>query len=237
MISVAMAVCCGEKYLSVQIESIMEQLSEDDELIVSYDESTDATWDIITKYSAEDSRIKVLRNTKKGVTHNFDNAIRHCKGDYIYISDQDDKWTSNKVEVVQAIFEESDPDIVIHNTVDTDEELNAESITHFDKYKIGGILNDYVKPRMSGCCMAFKSEMKRYILPMPEIAGYDQWIALVCETFGSLALCDEVLIYHRIHGGNVTPQSRRAIPLIIMFRTKLLATLAERYLRLKWRRK
>lgn len=236
MISVAMAVCCGEKYLPMQIDSIMEQLSKEDELIISYDESTDGTWELISEYSKQDERIKLFTNMKRGVTSNFENAIKHCKGEYIYISDQDDEWAPNKVEVIQNIFKEIDPDLVIHNAVDTDEELNEIGPTHFEKYIIGGIKNDYIKPRMSGCCMAFKSEMKKHILPMPEIRGYDQWLALVCETFGIVTLCDEVLLYHRIHGDNVTPQTRRPLPLVIMLRAKLLAVLTGRQLRARWKK-
>ena len=43
MISVCMATYNGERYIKEQIDSILCQLSEDDELIVSDDHSTDST--------------------------------------------------------------------------------------------------------------------------------------------------------------------------------------------------
>lgn len=47
--SVAMAVYNGERFLEQQIDSILEQLSSDDELVISYDESQDGTLSLISR--------------------------------------------------------------------------------------------------------------------------------------------------------------------------------------------
>ena len=47
MISVCMAVYNGEKYVREQLESILPQLAENDEVIVSDDGSSDRTLEII----------------------------------------------------------------------------------------------------------------------------------------------------------------------------------------------
>ena len=90
MISVCMATYNGEKYLREQVGSILTQLGENDELVVSDDGSTDSTIDILKSYN--DPRIKIFINTgRHGVNSNFENALRHADGDYIFLSDQDDK--------------------------------------------------------------------------------------------------------------------------------------------------
>ena len=91
-ISVAMAVYNGSKYIRQQIDSILPQLREGDELIISYDESQDDTLEIIRTYERKDARVKVFTDPGSGVTDNFNNAISHCTGDYIFLSDQDDVW-------------------------------------------------------------------------------------------------------------------------------------------------
>ena len=48
-VSVAMAVYNGEKYVRDQIVSILSQLRKDDELIISYDESSDNSLSILTE--------------------------------------------------------------------------------------------------------------------------------------------------------------------------------------------
>ena len=48
--SVAMAVYNGEKYLKDQIDSILQMLTDRDELVISYDESKDSTLEIVREY-------------------------------------------------------------------------------------------------------------------------------------------------------------------------------------------
>lgn len=65
MISVCMATYNGERFLNEQIDSILPQLSVYDELVISDDNSTDSTRDIIKSY--QDSRIKFfIMNRGKG---------------------------------------------------------------------------------------------------------------------------------------------------------------------------
>ena len=57
MISVCMATYNGEKYIQQQIESILNQIGNEDELIISDDMSKDRTLDIVKSFN--DSRIKI----------------------------------------------------------------------------------------------------------------------------------------------------------------------------------
>ena len=93
-VSVAMASFNGEKYISTQIKTILENLTENDELVISDDGSTDGTRRIIEGFN--DSRIRLLEGPKQGVKKNFENAIRNCSGKYIFLSDQDDVWMCGK---------------------------------------------------------------------------------------------------------------------------------------------
>lgn len=52
MISVCIATYNGEKYLAEQLDSILLQVSEEDELIISDDGSTDHTLEILRTYAA-----------------------------------------------------------------------------------------------------------------------------------------------------------------------------------------
>ena len=103
MISVCMATFNGGQYLKAQIDSILNQLSVNDELVISDDHSTDNTCAIIKQYN--DSRVKlVLNELTKGVTHNFENALLHSNGDIIFLADQDDIWHLNKVEKILTVM-------------------------------------------------------------------------------------------------------------------------------------
>lgn len=231
-ISVAMAVYNGERYLPEQLDSILCQLEEDDELVISYDASTDGTWNLLTEYASRYPQIKLFKNTRPGVTGNFSNAIAHCKGDYIFICDQDDKWAENKRASVVESFQSSGADVVIHNGVHIDEKGKIISEPFFQMFRIGnGLIRNILKSRYSGCCMAFTKAMARKILPIPDGVGmYDRWIGTVGELMGNICYNDQVLLYHRLHGDNVTA-SVRAVNVIVKERWILIKELIRRYRR------
>lgn len=98
MISVCIATYNGEKYLKEQLDSIIPQLTAQDELIISDDGSKDTTMEIIKRYAANDSRIKVYKGPGKGVIANFEFAINQTQGEFIFLADQDDVWLPEKVQ-------------------------------------------------------------------------------------------------------------------------------------------
>ena len=236
-ISVAMAVYNGEAYLPEQLDSILKQLEPQDEIVVSYDKSRDNTWQLLQEYQSKYPQVRVLENQNPGINGNFNNAIAGCKGDYIFICDQDDRWADNKRAAVVESFEKHGADMVIHNGVHIDGEGKVSSEPFFSMYRIGdGKLKNILKPRYSGCCTAFTREMAAKIMPMPmKLDAYDHWIGTVGEFFGKFAYDERILLYHRLHGGNVTPVSTRSLGVILKARGRLLWELAKRMKREKGR--
>lgn len=236
-ISVAMAVYNGEAYLPEQLDSILKQLEPQDEIVVSYDKSRDNTWQLLQEYQSKYPQVRVLENQNPGINGNFNNAIAGCKGDYIFICDQDDRWADNKRAAVVESFEKHGADMVIHNGVHIDGEGKVISEPFFSMYRIGdGKLKNILKPRYSGCCTAFTAEMAAKIMPMPmKLDAYDHWIGTVGEFFGKIAYDERILLYHRLHGGNVTPVSTRSLGVILKARGRLLWELAKRMNREKGR--
>ena len=85
MISVAMTTFNGEKYIEKQIESILNQSLSVDEIIICDDGSTDNTIELMKKYN-----VQIIQNKKNlGYKLNFKKAMEKCKGDYIFLCDQD----------------------------------------------------------------------------------------------------------------------------------------------------
>ena len=60
MISVCIATYNGEAYIAEQVDSILSQLSDEDEIIISDDHSTDRTLQILRSYN--DPRIPIYTN-------------------------------------------------------------------------------------------------------------------------------------------------------------------------------
>ncbi|MBQ3136362.1 MAG: glycosyltransferase family 2 protein [Clostridia bacterium] len=205
MISVALAAYKGEKYIEAQIRSILPQLSYGDEIIVSDDRPGGMTEKIVKKIAAEDSRVVWVEGKSKGVVSNFVNAIRYCKGDKIFLCDQDDVWLPDKVKRVMEAFDEG-YDLVLHNAYITDGELNITDYSFFEKRgSKKGVIRNIFKNSYMGCCMAFDRKLLKKIMPMPRsIPMHDQWIGIIAEIYGKVKFLDLPLIYYRVHGGNVT---------------------------------
>lgn len=212
MISVCIATHNGEKYIKEQIKSILPQLSDDDEIIVSDDGSTDNTISIIE--SIDDSRIRVVSYENKNknlpsvekATLNFYNALRHSNGDYIFLADQDDVWTDDKVSVTLGYLK--DYPYVVSDCYVTDGDLNVVSETrflasekvHYNKYAALVLSTPY-----QGSCTAFGREVLEKAMPFPNhLQSHDRWIGDVAAFFFGVKIIPEKLIYYRRHEGTAS---------------------------------
>lgn len=204
-ISVCMATYNGEKHVFEQLISILPQLRENDEIIVSDDLSKDRTVDIIK--GIDDKRIKIYLNERNlGYSKNFENAINHASGDVIFIADQDDVWYPTKVTKMLKVLDHAD--MVISDAEIVDGNLSRIHDSHFtlNNTKRGFWVN-LLKTRYIGACMAFKREILTKALPLPgntELCAYDYWLAVISECYYKVALIGEPLIKYRRHGGNAS---------------------------------
>ena len=100
-VSVIMCTYNGEKYLREQIDSILAQTYPIHEIIVCDDCSTDNTMAILQEYATRFTFIKVHQNEKnKGCNQNFHDTLYKATGNYIAISDQDEFWFSDIIEIL-----------------------------------------------------------------------------------------------------------------------------------------
>ena len=115
MISVCMTTYKGEKYREVQITSILENISENDELIISEDGQGEEAEAFLEDLNKRGAPIVPIKGPGKGVVANFEYALRYAKGDIIFLADQDDIWTTDKVEKVMKAFQNPECMLVIHD--------------------------------------------------------------------------------------------------------------------------
>ncbi|MEW5568651.1 glycosyltransferase family 2 protein [Rossellomorea marisflavi] len=233
-VSVAMAVYNGENYIKEQIDSILFQLKPSDELVISYNDSTDNTLNILQEYSIKEAQIKIFHCMEKGIIENFNNAISNCIGEYIFLADQDDVWNINKVETIVKAFQSTNATTIMHNTeiVNKDLKTTGQSLFKSRNAKIG-LYKNIMQNSYQGCCMAFKSELKSLICPIPtNIPMHDQWIGLISEYFGTVVMIKSKLILYRRHDDNASPKGLN-IAKKLSNRMVLVKELFHRYRKLK----
>jgi glycosyltransferase involved in cell wall biosynthesis len=207
MISVCMATFNGEKYIFDQIMSILPQLGDEDELIISDDGSNDKTLSII--HSINSDKIRVVSGPRQGLIKNFEHALSFATGEYIFLSDQDDLWMNNKVDEICKVFLEQNCDLIVSDCEVIDENLNVVIPSFFIWRKSGtGIFKNLYKNTYLGCCMAFKRTAMNKCLPFPEcIPMHDWWLGLNTELSGTTYFLNRPLVRYRRHGNNCSPTS------------------------------
>ncbi|MEH6307013.1 glycosyltransferase family 2 protein [Olivibacter sp. CPCC 100613] len=213
LVSVALCTYNGEKFIRKQINSILSQTYKNIEVVIVDDASSDSTLNIIEEFTKRDARIKCFRNPANiGFNANFEKAIRLCSGDYIAISDQDDIWLPNKIQVLLEAIGEN---LLVHsNSVFIDENDNvlqkylidpSKDIV-FHNYK-GVLFTNYV----TGHTCLMRKELANKILPFPKQCFYDWWIGFVAAYEQKIVFKNAVLTKYREHSSSVITQYREKI--------------------------
>lgn len=207
LVSIALATYNGEKYLTEQLDSLLSQTYQNFEIIVSDDNSADSTYSILEEYAKKDKRIYISKNKgKNGFISNFSEAIQACRGEVIFLCDQDDFWYKEKL--AKHVDEYKNPDVgwVYNQVVITDE--NRQKIGYLTDTLPGywtrrNLLYYTWGSCVLGCATSYRKRHVEKIWPADINApGHDSWIQLAIYPVKS-AYVGEVLQDYRQHSSNV----------------------------------
>jgi glycosyltransferase involved in cell wall biosynthesis len=240
-----MATYNGEKYVHRQLTSILEQLSDDDEVVVVDDCSTDGTVAAIKRIG--DPRIGVYINDRnRGEVFSFDRAMKLAKNDFLFLADQDDVWMAGRVALMKQRLVQSGASVVSSNfrwVTATEDPIDVpyEGVAASDsKRHFGNIVDIFMgKTNYFGCAMALRRAFVPMVLPIPSfVESHDLWIALASNVAGSNLHIDDSTLLKRKHDRNVTStvSSRslcRKLKSRIVFATSLVVLFSRRS---KWAR-
>ncbi|MDR1734369.1 MAG: glycosyltransferase [Oscillospiraceae bacterium] len=210
-VSVLLAACLpNEAWFKEQLDSILPQLADADELLVSDDSPPEnrRAEQITAQYAAENPRIHYVTGPHQGTaTANVEHLLRLAKGEILVLSDQDDVWNPEKLEAIRKAFAENPEALcVLHDAAQTDTCLNVTvpSLFHARGVKLG-IIHNLLKNGYQGSCMAVHRALLKTALPFPKgLPMHDQWLGLSAEIEGGSVLLPQVLLYYRRHPGAVT---------------------------------
>lgn len=216
-ISVAIATYNGARFLEAQLESVLSQRVVPHEVVVSDDGSCDETVEIIRAVAAQSPTPFVVLSDQPrlGVTANFERAIARTTGDVVALADQDDVWRIDKLEKIADTFARDPATIAVFS----DAQLIDDAGTAIGRtlYQSGGFTRRERRlvrrgrgfdallhwNFVTGATLAFRSQLKNVVLPIPDYGLHDVWIALLASAAGELRSIDEPLIGYRVHDANV----------------------------------
>lgn len=216
-VDVLLATFNGAKYLPAQIESILSQTYQDFRLLIRDDGSEDNTMEIIQAYQQRfPNKVSLIpsKYSKPGPINNFSNLIIQSMAPYIMLSDQDDFWVPEKIELsLQKIIQleqklsKSIPILVHSDLLVVDQNLKEINPSFFNygalnpkRIRFGNLL---VQNVVTGCASIFNRALAQISTPIPENAMmHDWWVALVASAFGEIGLIERPTVLYRQHGDN-----------------------------------
>lgn len=222
--SIIIATYNGSKFIKEQLESIYKSIEYTNslyefEVVILDDYSTDNTCSILNSLRDIYHFKLFFNNRNLGHNGSFEKAINLSKGEILILSDQDDIWPVDRLQLMLSCLEKRKAagiigsftafrdSLIIKNKNIINVNTNyQESI--FDVF-INQIISAKTKPYY-GCCMAFKRNVLKIAMPFPKVVTeHDKWLALcISSTNNGLIRLPTPVTYRRLHENNITKTDR-----------------------------
>lgn len=205
----------GEKYITEQLESILNQTYPDINIYVRDDGSSDKTVDILRQYEKE-GKIHLEIGQNLGFIKSFQWLIANGgEADYYAFADQDDVWFENKIQMAVDMLRKTDPKIPVlyfSNYDFYDGEMNFISHRKGKKPNIS-FVNSLVDCVSLGFNSVFNHQAKVMVAnDMPQKStGHDWWMYMVCAGMGKVIYDERATVKYRRHGNNVSGEGHNFI--------------------------
>jgi len=222
-----MATYQGEKYLKIQIESLLAQDYPNLEFIWVDDASTDQSLSILEEYASKDSRIHIVKNlNNEGHNAAFEKGMKAANGELIALSDQDDYWIPTKLS---ALFNGMGDCSLIYSDSQLIDQVGRELPIKMSDLKRQ---IPYSSPLMytfgawaPGHTMLLKKEVLETALPLSNWVTHDYLLGFAATCHNGIAYIPISMVHYRQHESN-------AIGADLKKAKKLYQTRAERKLRI-----
>ncbi|OAI20507.1 hypothetical protein A1359_03345 [Methylomonas lenta] len=139
-VSICVPTFNGERYLEETLISILNQSYNNFEIVIVDDKSSDATWEIVSRYAKQDTRIKLFRNESNlGLVNNWNKCIELSQGEWIKFVFQDDIIRHDCLELMLKAANIDTPfvfctrDFLFHNDIDPETKEYLMTIPRFNE--------------------------------------------------------------------------------------------------------
>lgn len=222
MIYIIMCTYNGERYIQEQLQSIEQNLAQDWKIIVSDDQSTDKTINILKNFEKKNPGKMILNinKAKKGAIHNFLSSIYTIgvemdDNDFIMLCDQDDVWNADKISKTMhnmreqtVLYGNTIPLLVCTDVSVVDSQMNLiyESFRKMNHYDVSHLdfAHLMMENKVQGCTVMINKSMALMLDRLPHTAMmHDGWLAFIAAAFGRIKYIDQPTMKYRQHNTNV----------------------------------
>lgn len=203
----------GEKYLSEQLNSLLQQSYSNIHILIRDDGSKDRTINILEDYQKKfPQKIQLILDKNIGVIKSFFKLIEISENDYdfYFFCDQDDFWEKDKIKkAVEMIKKEKDKCIgYFSNLKLVDENLSFMRFA-YSKVLKPSLLNSFFENIVTGCTYAcnknlfLKIKEGVKIINVKKISMHDYYFYFLSCLYGKLIYDEKSYILYRQHSNNV----------------------------------
>lgn len=207
LISVAMASHNGTRFIEEQIRSIDSQrlpTGTSCEIVLADDCSHDGTLSLVTSLPLGNVIIRTVQLTEPhGVAAAFEVAINACRGEVIFLADQDDVWPVDRIARMLDKLDEGF-DMVYGDYVVTGSDAKPLRLIN-----VGRLTRQLLyRNKVPGMVLGFRSETKSYLLPIKAYI-HDWWLVLLGYSALRVGYVQGPVTFYRQHDRNAIGHAKR----------------------------
>lgn len=155
-VSVIIPVYNTEKYLAACIKSVLRQANVSLEIILVDDGSTDSSANICDNYAKNHNNIKAIHIPNSGPATAKNEGLKYAQGNYIALTDSDDKMEPMMLHKMVSTGYEHDADIICCNYKQIDEQGHVSHMNSTNqKYILNheeGLIHFFSKDKIYSQC-------------------------------------------------------------------------------------
>lgn len=208
-VSIILPVYNGSKYVSMAIESIMEQTFKNLELIIVNDCSTDDTLKICQRFAEKDARIRVISNVcNLKLPNTLNVGFAEATGDYYTWTSDDNLYEPQAIEILVKALEENPEAVMVYG-----------DFTRIDE--VGNIIGEekllepkyLIKGNTCGAYFMYTADVAKkvgkYDANLFLAEDYDYWVRIY--RCGQIIHISNNCYLYRTHSGSLTERRKDAI--------------------------
>ena len=207
LISVALSVYNGARFLRRQLDSILDQQDVSIEVVVVDDGSQDDSVALLREYAGRDPRVRLHINPGNlGVTRSFERAISLCQSDFIAPSDQDDIWQPRKLATLLAAIGDHDLAYCNSEYIDGDGHPSGRCVSDDVPMLSGRQPMQFVfMNSVSGHAALLRRSLFEEARPLPSGLYFDWVLAMFAAARAGIVYVDQPLVQFRRHPQAFSP--------------------------------
>jgi glycosyltransferase involved in cell wall biosynthesis len=212
-VTVLMPVYDGGPYLAAAVASIRQQSFSDFEFLIINDGSVDGSGDLLDSQSKEDSRIRVIHQSNRGLVATLNRGLDEAKAPLIARMDCDDVALPDRLGLQVSRFE-ADRDLGLLGghlqIVDGADRVVSGRIIRFPVGKQAVAESLYYGSPVAHPAAMMRRDLVRELGGYREFfkhcEDYDLWLRL--SERARIDNLDQVILHYRQHGDNISARHR-----------------------------